>query len=160
MPRFVPTDEQRHVVGLLAGALLSHDMIAKLVLNPRTERAINVSTLQKHFRDELDTGNTRLKAVILSAFYQLVRERDTNAVLFGMRALLGYNDRDPSVQLRLGDNAGAGRDMKITFVTPDRVLDLDDEPPQLSPPRTIDAKATKPSSNVPIVPLRRSHWMD
>ena len=52
-------------------------MIAKLVLNPRTERAINVSTLQKHFRDELDTGNTRLKAVILSAFYQLVRERDT-----------------------------------------------------------------------------------
>lgn len=38
MPRFTPTDQQRHLVTLCAGGMSQHE-IARLVLNPRTNNA-------------------------------------------------------------------------------------------------------------------------
>jgi hypothetical protein len=56
-----------------------------------------------------------------------------------------------------------GRAMKIQFVMPNKVLELDDEPPQLPAPRddVLDLKANKQSSGVPLVRPRtgKADWL-
>jgi hypothetical protein len=94
MPRFTPTDQQRHLVTLCAGGMSQHEIA-----------------------------------------------RSENSVLFGMRAVIGFDDRNPPVTMRLGVSGPDGKSstINIEFVQPDpsRFRD-DDEPARLpAPPRDI-----------------------
>lgn len=175
MPRFKPTDQQRHLVTLCAGGMSQHE-IARLVLNPRTNKPINAETLVKYFPEELAHSTARLKATILGQYHQLVAKGYENSVLFGMRAIVGFDDRNPSVAMRLGVSGPDGKSTTIAveFVQPTLKPD-DDEPPRLPPPRdvtpaprvdysppleppVIDVAPNKPAS-VPLVrPRRGFNW--
>jgi len=68
MTPFVPDAQQRHIVSMLSGMKVGQAEIARLILNPRTGRPINIDTLQKHFAEELATGTARLKLALSMAF--------------------------------------------------------------------------------------------
>lgn len=173
MPAFVPDAQQRHVVGMLAGLRMPHHEICGLILNPRTGQPINQSTLAKAFRLELAAGKARMKAIIATRFIERVNNNDTNAILFGMRAIWGIRDDDPSFAMRVSAGDGKQTPFKIEFVTPRPGRWDDDEPrpaklfPQTVPPLpqrndVLDLQANPPNSGVPIVPRKRSDgsWMD
>jgi hypothetical protein len=57
--RFVPNDEQRRFVGVMAAGRLTYDEIAQVIVNPVTKKSIDRNTLAKHFAEELRTGAGR-----------------------------------------------------------------------------------------------------
>ena len=64
---FHPTDEQRAMVKAAAGYRIAEDEICKVVINPKTKRPISRTTLQQHFRDEIDQGYATLHIRIMAA---------------------------------------------------------------------------------------------
>jgi hypothetical protein len=156
MPRFVPSSEQRTAVAILSGAHLSHDELCRLVINPRTGKSINERTLLKCFPEELRDGKAKLKGLLVNSWLDIVKNGQHHArwaaVEFGLRMVNGWRDDAAAFQMNIGNG---DRKMKIQFVTPNKVLQLDDDElprPQLPAPKTIDVQANKPSSNVPIIP--------
>lgn len=63
---FRPTDEQREMALVLAGAQLSHAEIARKL-------GITEDVLKEHFADELENGPVKCKADILSSMYHAGR---------------------------------------------------------------------------------------
>lgn len=63
-PPFRPTEEQRTNVEAMVGIGLRHEDICQLVRNPSTGQPIDMKTLRRHFREELDRGAPLLEAKI------------------------------------------------------------------------------------------------
>lgn len=59
---FRPTDEQREMALILAGAQLSHPEIARKL-------GVSIEVLQEHFADELEKGPVKCKSDILAAMF-------------------------------------------------------------------------------------------
>ena len=116
---FEPTEQQRHVVSMCAGIKMGHNEIARLILNPLTSKPICVETLEHHFPEELATGNARLRMALSHAFYKLVAEGSENSVLFGMRAICGFDDRNiQPAAFTMNMKDGDGKSMRLEFVLP------------------------------------------
>ena len=62
-PAFLPTREQRDNVELMFGFGIPETDICRVIKNPETGRAIDAKTLRKHFKEEIATGATKLKAL-------------------------------------------------------------------------------------------------
>lgn len=70
---FTPTKGQREQVETLSGFGIGQDDICLLLANPNTGKPIDLKTLHKHFRHELDVGIARANAkVVESLFFQAV----------------------------------------------------------------------------------------
>jgi len=65
-PPFVPTDDQRSSVQVMAAVGIPHDKICLTVRNPSTGKPISKPTLERVFRKEIDTAQTELHARIAS----------------------------------------------------------------------------------------------
>jgi hypothetical protein len=105
------SDEQRkHVEALAAYGIPQEDM-CKLVLNPRTGKPIDLKTLHKHFREELDSGMIRANARVAESLFRqavgapAVYDAHGNVVkaeqapvvsagIFWMKARAGWKERD------------------------------------------------------------------
>lgn len=61
---FEPTPEQRGFVESLTGYGMKQAEIARLVINPTTQKPIDAKTLREHFRAELDVGQTKVFAKV------------------------------------------------------------------------------------------------
>lgn len=67
---FHPTSEQRNLVKAMTGYKIPMDEICMLVINPKSKRPVSTTTLQKHFRDELDTGFVSGKMRVMAATFR------------------------------------------------------------------------------------------
>jgi len=61
---FVPTAEQRGNVKVLAGLGMPQEQICRLVTNPQTGKPLDVKSLRKHFRPEIETAEIKLHALM------------------------------------------------------------------------------------------------
>ena len=66
-PPLEPTPEQRLQVEVLVGLGLTYKEVAYVVVNPRTGKGISTRTLQAHFADELEQGQARVKANVVTS---------------------------------------------------------------------------------------------
>jgi hypothetical protein len=83
-PKYIPTDEQRRQVLSLTGLGITYVEIAKLF-------DINISTLRKHYRYELDTGATVANAkVAQSLFENATKHNNAAAQIWWTRARMGW----------------------------------------------------------------------
>ena len=116
---FVPTPDQRHVVGFLAGARMTWDELCLLVINPRTGKPISKDTLARAFPDELANGRSQLKKILLNQWLDVVKNGEGydrwRAIEFGLRHINGWRDDAPSVQMNIGDEHPG---MQIAFILP------------------------------------------
>lgn len=78
--KFVPTDQDRKNVEALAGFGMSHNEIAKLILNPRTEEAICKQTLKDEFPRELNVGSTKANSKVAEALFKKATGQGTQSV--------------------------------------------------------------------------------
>jgi hypothetical protein len=63
-PQFIPTDEQRNAVKAMCAFGIPHDQICRTIRNPSTGRNISRPTMEKVFRNEIDTAQPELHARI------------------------------------------------------------------------------------------------
>lgn len=67
---FIPTDDDRNNVALLAAYGIPQDQIAQLIRNPHSGEPIGEATLKRKFKHELDTGGSRLLARVANSLVQ------------------------------------------------------------------------------------------
>jgi hypothetical protein len=91
--QFKPTVEQRALVRLLAGFLIPHDRIVQAIRNPRTRRAINVSTLLRHFEHELAAGRAEVDSLIAEGLTKKLREGHMTALIWCSKNLWNWTDK-------------------------------------------------------------------
>ncbi len=87
-PKFVPTDEQRRMVQMMAGFGAHQDGIArKLKLAPKT--------LRSHFRHELDCGALDADMQVLNSLFKLaVSGKSTAAAIFWAKTRCGWRQTE------------------------------------------------------------------
>jgi hypothetical protein len=71
--RFVPTQEQREIVKLLAGYAIPADEIVKAIRNPLTKRPIATSTLIRCFEHELEVGRAQVSTLLAAGLTKRLR---------------------------------------------------------------------------------------
>jgi hypothetical protein len=154
---------------------MNWDQLRLLVINPKTGKAISKETLQKAFPDELENGLAALKSKIARRYVDLLDDPQKNerAVLWGLAniwRIVDPNRGDTRVGVAIGDNTDSiNRKLSIEFVMPDpkRIAATDaaerqqSESPSPQPLKPIiDVKANPPTSNMPIIPLKKPFdWM-
>ena len=89
-PTFVPNDEQRHLVKSLAAYGMKHDAIARR-LGIRSTK-----TLAKHFREELDSGETEANARVAQTLFQMATSGEQPAsTMFWLKTRAGWRETPP-----------------------------------------------------------------
>ncbi len=92
-PAFRPSSEQRHTVEALAGFGLTREQIAGVTINRATGRPISPTTLEKHFRSELDRGRLKANVQVAQSLFRQATGHGRGAVraaIFWSRARMGW----------------------------------------------------------------------
>jgi hypothetical protein len=70
--KFAPTVEQRGNVEAMTGFGISQEEICRLIKNPETGKPIDKKTLELHFADEINTGQTKANATVGRVAYATI----------------------------------------------------------------------------------------
>jgi len=81
-----PDDIQKQTVQLHATIGTRHENIARLL-------KIDVKTLYKYYRDELDLGLDKANATVGGALFKKAKGGDTSAMIFWMKTRAGWRER-------------------------------------------------------------------
>ncbi len=107
--QYEPTEQARHMVKKMTAFGIPMKNVADVI-------GVGVSSLQKHFKDELATGHTEANFMVANTLFQMAINGNVTACIFWMKTRLGWKDESPS------DRGDAGK----------RVL------PRDSPPHEFD----------------------
>lgn len=89
---FVPTEEQRTVVKMLAAIMTPQPEIAKAIINPETKKPISPVTLRTHFPEELENGAIQVKAFTVGKLFQLIQKGVPSAIFFFLKTKCGFKE--------------------------------------------------------------------
>ena len=104
-PPFVPTDEQRNTVGVMAAIGIPQERMRLLVINPRTKKPIEIPTLKRAFAWELEAGRAQTDLDFAIAIAAGIRAGDYQKLALYARNRLGW-DRRQSATLELPTREG------------------------------------------------------
>lgn len=100
-PPFKTTAQQRMQVEKMVGMGLTYKQVASLTINPTTKRGISTSTLQKNFRDELETGQAKAIALVAESLYSKATSKDhpqaASCAMFFLKCRGGWRQEDKMV---------------------------------------------------------------
>lgn len=83
----VPTKKTRNLVRNLALTGVRQDQIIKIIgINSKT-------TLNKHYRAELDTGSDEATAKVAGKLYEKCMKGDTASIIFWMKTRAGWREK-------------------------------------------------------------------
>jgi hypothetical protein len=92
MPKFVPTEEERSLVKLLAANNYARHLVASLISN-RRGASISVKTLERVFAQELERGQTELDLFVLTQFVAAIKRGERWAILKHIEQRMWTQDR-------------------------------------------------------------------
>ena len=88
---YVPTDAQRNIVQVLSGFAVAQDRIAKLM-------EIDLTTLTKHYRKELDNGSIVVESKLIGNLLRIAAGSDgtaLKAIMFVLQCRYGWSQYAP-----------------------------------------------------------------
>jgi hypothetical protein len=92
MPKFVPTEEERSLVKLLAANNYARHLVASLISN-RRGASISVKTLERVFARELEVGQTELDFLVLTQLLAAIKRGERWAILKHIEQRMWMRDR-------------------------------------------------------------------
>lgn len=96
MRRYEPTPEQRRTVRTMAGFGIPQPEVAGFL-------GIDMKTLRKHFREELDRGVVEANAKVAQSLFQMATQgKNVAAAIFWLKIRAGWRER-VEIQPILGD---------------------------------------------------------
>lgn len=84
-PPFKPTDEERYSVEIMASIGIPQDQISTAI-------GITKKTLQKHFRNELDTGRTKTITKVADSLVRQALAGNMTAAIFYLKTQAGWKE--------------------------------------------------------------------
>jgi hypothetical protein len=89
-PQFKPTEEQRSLVKSMAAVGIPHDLIARRI------ELHSAKTLRKHFRRELDIGETDANYKVGQTLFKMATSGSSvAAAIFWAKTRMGWREREP-----------------------------------------------------------------
>lgn len=85
-PKFEPTDEQRKTVMAMAGYGIPQEGIGLVI-------GIDLKTLRKYFRAELDKGEVVATSKVAESLYKMATDGNVAAAIFWMKARAGWSEK-------------------------------------------------------------------
>jgi hypothetical protein len=125
--RFIPTDQQRLFVSVMSAARMSLDSIARTIVHERTGRPISRHTLERAFKEELATGNAKVRGLVLKKWHEKIEQGDWNAIQWGLKNLCGFTDQ-AALAVNIGDTSALPGGLKLEFVKSPLSGTIDDGP--------------------------------
>lgn len=123
MPTFVPTEEEKRFVLAMAGTKMTREEICSVILNPRTNKPIDVMTLDKAFAAELAAGRSQIKKITSVRFYDAVDRGEPWALKMALRNFHGITD-ESTVGVGIEATADAeSMGIRVVFVKPNHRSD-------------------------------------
>lgn len=68
--KFIATAEHRLTVQVMAGAGMREDQMVLVLINKETGKPIDLKTLRKHFRTELDAGHSKADSLVAQGLFK------------------------------------------------------------------------------------------
>jgi hypothetical protein len=90
-PEYVPDEQTRKNVTVLAGVGVSHEVIANVV-------GISRPTLEKHYANELQYGSETANALVAANLFKQATKDDpkcVTAAMFWLKSRAGWNEHGP-----------------------------------------------------------------
>jgi hypothetical protein len=139
-PAFRPTEEQRRFVAAMAGMGMRHEDICRVLGSGRKYHRgpMARTTLDRHFRHELDGGIALFRFEITTKLREAVRAGQPWAILAALRNVFRW-DRQDGMPLLTHEP----QNIQIQFCMPDK------KPEEPKPPVDV----TPPASTGPVQPL-------
>jgi len=85
---FKPTDDERKTVSLMVAVGIPQEGIARCIRD-----GISRPTLEKHFREELDTAAHKANAKVGGTLYQKAIAGDTTAMIWWTKARMRWSEK-------------------------------------------------------------------
>ena len=85
-PAFEPTDEHRKLVRDMVAAGIPHESIARVI-------GISRNTLEKHFREEIDTAAAEANAKVAMTLFEKALSGDTTAMIWWTKSRMGWSEK-------------------------------------------------------------------
>jgi len=117
-PPHAPTDAQRQTVQLHTTVGTTQAVISQLL-------GIDLKTLRKHYREELDVSKAKANATIGGALFNKAKGGDTTAMIFWMKTQAGWREKT-DVNHVSEDGTMTPKPTKIEFVSPQVTDESDD----------------------------------
>jgi len=83
--QYEPTEQARHMVKKMTAFGIPMKNVADII-------GVGVSSLQKHFKAELETGHTEANFLVANTLFQMAMNGNTTACIFWMKTRLGWKD--------------------------------------------------------------------
>jgi|TARA_R110000803_G_C11731187_1_gene289677 hypothetical protein len=101
-PAFKPTEDERKTVGMMAAMGTPQADIARTIRG----KGIDVKTLNKHFKDEIETAATLANAKIGGSMFNKAVAGDVAAQKYWLSCKAGWNDKSeesekPAVKIEI-----------------------------------------------------------
>jgi DNA-binding transcriptional MocR family regulator len=129
-PEHKPTEETRRTVAMHVTVGITQERIAKAM-------GIGLSTLQKHYREELDTAADKANEAVANAlFHQATVEKDTTAMIFWMKTRARWRETQ-EIDIK--------KETTFVFRGPDKVSDTEEWLNTFGP-KSIESTAESPLS--------------
>lgn len=87
--RYIPNEQARFMVKKLAAFGIPLKNIADVV-------GVGQSSLQKHFKNELETGHTEANFLVANTLFQIAMNGNVTACIFWLKTRLGWKDQSVS----------------------------------------------------------------
>jgi hypothetical protein len=100
---FVPTDEDRKQVSQMTAVGIPQESIARII-GDQSKGGIDLKTLRKYFRQELDTAKVKAHAQIGGMLFNKAMGGDTTAAIFWAKTQMGW--KETNVQENVGKDGG------------------------------------------------------
>jgi hypothetical protein len=152
MRKYEPNDRDREIVHRLAATGLARELIAFAITNERTGRAINRRTLEKNFGKELETAKVAMADKTMTAFMQMIEEKNWPAVRTGLSNYCQIRDTGEGVVVNANSTTKVSNEpMQIVFVRSPNADAPVDGPRDLGLAER-DYRALPPPAEIPIAP--------
>ena len=109
-PSHEPTDAQRQLVQLHTTVGTTQAVIADIL-------GIDLKTLRKHYRAELDQAKSKANATIGGALFNKAKGGDTAAMIFWMKTQAGWRERQ-EIEHSGPDGGAIPVEIKRTIIDP------------------------------------------
>jgi len=117
-PPHSPTDAQRQTVQLHTTVGTTQAVISQIL-------GIDLKTLRKYYREELDVSKAKANATIGGALFNKAKGGDTTAMIFWMKTQAGWREKS-DINHVSEDGSMTPKPTKIEFVSPQVTDESDD----------------------------------
>jgi hypothetical protein len=118
---FVPTEQMRLKVSVMAACGVQQAVMCLQIINPQTQEPIDLKTLRKAFREELDNGGEVANSLVVQSLFQKATgkgNQSVTAAIWWTKCRMGWKETVVSENHNFDETENAGKEIARRLLRP------------------------------------------